>query len=592
MALFVVVRSPIVLLVTAAMSAAATGCSGGSGTARQGTGGAAGGSALDAGAVVDTGLGPWTAAGDGAAPVPLDDVTVYAFSQTNGEEDPQVAVLAPDMNIRAWQRWDRIGATSDFSAPYVADAHAAGTRLVGGTTATALFPDEVANPQFPPVPFDDLTTRDASGAPVVHSQILPDMHRGSLAHPAYRDYLVRLCESQIDLGIDGLFFDEINADYQGATYDNNEGFDAAHLADFNAYLLWRFPGADYQSMFAMSADNLLRSDVPAGDLKNNFNYQRYLVSHGWSGAPFAAANPLAAIWGRSAGNRPVPQAPNFVDSAEPYRYWGDIARRLRSYAQQKLGRPVVLTANGVWPLVDFQSVGLYEYNQDGDGGIQADYVPVTAGATGTSAQLDGARSLQRPFLNLKARSAALAPGAPVVLFIDWPTDFLAYLLHMPATQQQDYWRIYPAEAYANGLFFAFFLRDTVSDPTATQLGWMPLFQSLTKFYRDHRDLYHGVVASSVAATTSLSTPLMIAVSDQASPRRRLVHLVNHDYDGGLKEHDGFTVTVPLPAPPATVTLASPDLGADMPLAAPPYAAGNVTVTVPSLAAYDIVEIAY
>ncbi len=68
---------------------------------------------------------------------------------------------------------------------------------------------------------------------------------------------------------------------------------------------------------------------------------------------------------------------------------------------------------------------------------------------------------------------------------------------MPAAQQQDYWRIYPAEAYANGLFFAFFLRDTVGDPTATQLGWMPLFQSLTKFYRDHRDLYHGVVASSV-----------------------------------------------------------------------------------------------
>ncbi len=585
-----------------AASTAGLACSGGSGTPRQGTAGAAGGGAagggvgggsvLDGGAVVDTGLGPWTAAGDAAPPVPLDDVTVYAFSQTNGEEDPQVPALAPDMNVRAWQRWDRIGATGDLSARYVQDCHAVGTRFVGGTTATALFPDEVSNPQFPAVAFDDLVTRDASGAPVVHSQILPNMRRGSLAHPSFRDYLVRLCESQIDLGVDGLFFDEINADHQGATYDNNEGFDAAHLADFNAYLLWRFPGADYPSLFGMAADNRLTADVPAGDLTNNFNYQRYLVSHGWSAAPFAAANPLASVWGRSAGNRPAPNAASFVDSAEPYRYWGDIARRLRAYAQQRLGRPVLLTANGVWPLVDFQSVGLYEYNQDGDGGVQADYVPVTAGSTAVAAHLDGKRSLQRPFLNLKARSAVLAPGAPVVLFIDWPTGFLSSLLHMPAAQQQDYWRIYPAEAYANGLFFAFFLRDTVGDPTATQLGWMPLFQALAKFYRDHRDLYHGVTSSTETATTSLSTPVMIAVSDQASPRRRLVHLVNHDYDGALKEHDGFTVTVPLSVAPASVTLASPDLDADVALAPAAYAGGNLTVTVPSLVAYDVVEITY
>jgi hypothetical protein len=52
---------------------------------------------------------------------------------------------------------------------------------------------------------------------------------------------------------------------------------------------------------------------------------------------------------------------------------------------------------------------------------------------------------------------------------------------------EDYWRIYAAEACANGLFFAFFfafsfaffLADTVGDPTATELGLMPLYQSLT-----------------------------------------------------------------------------------------------------------------
>jgi hypothetical protein len=541
---------------------------------------------------VDVGVGPWTGPPDAAPPLPLDDVTVFAFSQTgDGEPDPQVTTLAPDMNIRAWQRWDTYGVTNDFDVGYLNDCHAAGIRFVGGTTATALFADEFPNARFPALNVDDVDTRDASGTPVVHAQSLPGLHRGSLANPAYRAYLVQLAEIQIDDGVDGLFFDEINGGYQGAAYDGNEGFDAADLADFNAYLLWRFPGADYVAMFQMAADNLLTAAVPAGDLRHNFNYQKYLSSHGWAAAPFTAANPLAPIWGRTTGNRPAPGANNFVDTAAPYRYWGQIAGQLRAYAQQRWGRSLVLTSNGIWPLVDFQSVGLYEYNQDDDNGAQAAYVPVTAGSTTSSAYLDGSRILQRPFLNLKARSDRLAPGAPVVLFIDWPTNFMSYLLHMPANQQQDYWRIYAAEAYANGLFFAFYLHDTTGDPTATQLGWMPLFQSLAAFYRAHASLYHGVTSSAVAVKTSLTTPLMIAVSQQSAPRRLLVHLVNHDYAGMLNEHDGFSLTVPLPAAPTSVTLASPDLTGDVTLTAT-YEGGVATVTVPSLVSYDVVLLAY
>ncbi len=572
------------------------GCGAGPGVSGHGPDGSAGTGHPDAGApdtaVVEVGVGPWTPAPDGGAAAPLDAVTVYAFSQTyDGTPDPQVVALAPDMNIRAWQRWDTSGVTNDFDVGYVSDCHAAGTRFIGGTTATALFSDEFPNAQFPGLSVDDVDTRDASGSPVIHARILPDMHRGSLANPDYRAYLIRVGQIQIDDGVDGLFFDEINGDYQGADFDGNEGFDAAHLADFNAYLLWRFPGADYQAMFKMTPDNLLKADVPAGDLTRNFNYQKYLASNGWASAPFAAANPLASVWGRSVGNRPAPGASDFVDSAEPYRYWGQIAGALRAYALQKYGRQLLLTSNGVWPLVDFQSVGLYNGNQDDDGGAEAEYVPVTAGSTTSAAHLDGTRSLQRPFRNLAAGSAAMAPGVPVVLFVDWPTDFMSYLLHMPAAEQLDYWRIYAAEAYSNGLFFAFHLEDSVGDPTATELGWMPLFQSLTAFYRIHQDLYHAVRMSSDAAATSLGTPVMLSVADQASPRRRLVHLVNHDYAGGLIEHDGFSVTVPVPSAPVSVTLASPDLGADVTLTST-YANGSATLTVPSLLAYDVIEIAY
>ena len=238
-------------------------------------------------------------------------------------------------------------------------------------------------------------------------------------------------------------------------------------------------------------------------------------------------------------------------------------------------------------------VGLYEYNKDDDGGAEAEYVPVATGSTTSAAHLDGTRSLQRPFLNLKARSAALAPGAPVVLFIDWPTSFMSYYLHMPQSEQQDYWRIYAAEAYANGLFFAFFLADTVGDPTATQLGLMPFFQSLTAFYKAHAALYHGVTTPTgvlISVETSL-VGAMTAVADQTTPRRRLLHLVNHDYSGALVEHDGFTVLVPVPSAPTSVTLASPDLPADASLPFT-YQGGAVSVVVPSLVAYDVLAIAY
>ncbi len=595
---------PWALLGLLALVASAVGC---------GAAPAAGGRGLDAGAggdgptvdgagrldggALEVGIGAWTAKPDAAAPVPLDDVTVYAFSQTgNNQSDPQIATLAPDMNIRAWQRWHSYGVNpGDYDFGYVTSSHAAGVKFIGGTTATALFADEFPNPQFPNTPYTAVATCDGTGAVVAHPLIMPSFYRGSLANPVYRDYLIRIAEIQIDGGVDGLFFDELNQGYEGASYDGDEGFDGYHLADFNAYLLWRFPGVDYGAMFGMTPDNLLKADVPTGDLTRNFDYQKYLVSHGWGQSPFAAANPLAAIWGQTVQNRPAPGANDFVDSAEPYRYWRAIAGALRAYAQQKYGRSIYLTSNGVWPLVDFQSVGLYEFNQDADGGAEAEYVPVTSGSTTSAAHLDGTRSLQRPFLNLKARSAALAPGAPVVLFIDWPTNFMSYYLHLPTSEQQDYWRIYAAEAYANGLSYAFFLLDTVGDPSATQLGLMPLFQSLTAFYRAHAALYHGVTASPAAVasavTTALTTPVMIAVSDQAQPRRRLVHLVNHDYSGALVEHDGVTVTVPLESAPTSVTLASPDAATDTTLTAT-YANGAVTVTLPSLVAYDVVAIAY
>jgi hypothetical protein len=538
--------------------------------------------------IIDVGAGPWSIATAPTVPVPMDDVTVFAFSQVDtAASDPQVVALAPDMNIRAWQRWDRSGrAPGDYDFGYVSDCHAAGVRFIGGTTATAMFRDEWATD----AEFEAIATRDASGAIVSHSSALSGLYRASLANPDYRAYLVNIGKIQIDGGVDGLFFDEINSDYQGANYDGNEGFDDYHLADFNAYLLSLYPDvAGFTALTAgtITGDNVLRAGVLPGDLANNFDYGRYLRDNGWGAAPFAAANPLAAVWGRSSGQRAAVAGPvGFTDAAEIYRYWPAIVTELRGYARQQYGRDILVTANGVYPFVDFQGVGLYDYNgEDPSRPMGADYVPVTA-----DGHLDGSQSLQAPFRRLAARSAALAPGAPVVLFIDWPTGPMSRYLALPASEREDYWRIFAAEAYANGLFFAFHLADTVGDPTATDLGLMPLYQGLAAFYRGHADLYHHVTPSNAAATTSIASA-MVAVSDQASPHRRLVHVVNHEYAGALVAQQDVAVTVASDAQPSAVTLASPDADADTPLAFT-FSGGQLSVTLPALAAYDVIVVAY
>jgi hypothetical protein len=557
-----------------------------------GMGGSGGGGNGGTGAGASPGL--WPASTAPSAPVAMDDVTVFAFSQvptsTGTETDPQVLELAPDMSIRNWQRWRRDGfSAADYNASYVTASHAAGVRFMGGTTATAMFEDEWDTTAT----FEDAVTRDASGAIVSHDNIVPLLHRGSLASAAYRASLVRVCELQIDAGVDGLFFDELNGDYQGAAFDGNEGFDDHHLADFNAYVLARYPaGTDLASMFGMTADNRLRADVPAGDLTANFNYRQYLASHGWVRTPFAPENPLAAVWGLSKGNRPRPGAPTFEDTAEPYVYFRLIVDELRAYARATAGRDIFITSNGVFPLVDFQSVGLYDFNDDGDGGAEANYVPVSGG------HLAGDRSLQSTFRRLKARAQTLAPGAPVVLFIDWPGGPMDRYDSLPLAERQDYWRLYGAEAYANGLFFAFHLRTTTGEPTATDLGMMPFFKTHAAFFRTHASLYHGVTASTTVATATAAAAsaavvanLALAVTDQAMPPRRLVHVVNHNYNTAFVAQAGVTLAVPSDSAPAAVTLASPDAAGDIALPFT-FAGGQVTVLLPSLIAYDVVAVAY
>jgi hypothetical protein len=532
----------------------------------------------------------WPPATTPTAPLPLDAV-VFAMSEYPVEmADPQVLELAPDVVVRGWSTWDTDGfSAGEYDTAYLAACHQANIRFIGGANVSALFEDQFPDPWDSSDTFLDFASRDARDGLVSHDQdIYPKLYWATLANPKMRARAVQIAEMQIDLGVDGVQFVGLDDDLEGLQYDGDEGYDDYRLADFNAYLLAKYPTeTDFATRFSMTPPNVLRRDLPPGDLAGNFNYRTYLHDLGVSDDPSSPDNPLAGEWGTASIGRAASDPQSFLDTAGTYVYWRQIVDQVHAYAQAR-GGDVWVNATGVYPFVDFQTVGLYDNQIDAPGGGTTTYVPVT-----DDGHLDGTVSLAPAFAGIKARAQALSPGAPIVVFLDadWPQYG-----GLTAGELQDYWRLYTAEAYASGLFFAFDLYSPGDQQrTATGTDLMPLYQSLAAFYRAHADLYRSVVSS--AGQSSTPPDATVTLADQPDPAssgrisRRIVHLVNHQYAGGIVTRTGVPLTISSSVAPVAVTLASPDQAADAPLSFS-YTDGQIAVTLPSLAAYDVIVVGY
>jgi len=507
-------------------------------------------------------------------------LSVFAFSQEGwlaGPGDTQVFAMRPSIVPRAWARWDTDGTKpSDYNFGYPAQAQADGIVFIGGTTATVLFQDE-----FPvAAQFNAVVSCNAQGQPVLHPG---NFYRGSMASQAYRQYIIGIGEIQIDGGVDGLFFDEVSGSYQGATYNNNEGFDDADVTDFGGFLCAKYPNltaAQWQSQFGIIADDNLNCSASPALSGRTFNYRGYLARNGWQFNPLSQSNPLAAEWGTIDSFGPLPQNGTFTNAYLSLVYWQDMVLTLRTYARQNYGREIYITANGVYPFVDLQAQGLYDFNNSGPNGTSQDYCPLTA-----SGDLDGTQSLMQGFLNIKERSASVAgPRVPVSAFIDWPSGPMSRYLSLPSSELQDYWRMYLPEALAAGVSLSMHLLDTVGDPTATELGLMPYFEQASAFYEvpAHAALYQN--ARNLAGTVAVSAPNVTTNLTEPSDGRTVAHLINHNYSQGFQEQDGVVVRFPAFEAPAQVILVSPDLPADTPVPFA-YREGQVQVTVPKLVSY-------
>ena len=522
---------------------------------------------------------------DTRPPVDPADFTVYAFSQSDvHQEDPQVYQLDPDVNIRAIGKWSTNGdEAADYDFAQIGRYHAQGITFMGSGTASVIFARDFATAEV----FDDMSTRDADNIPVPHDEFgFPEpARRGNMFNPKYRGYLLAWAKIQIDGGVDGVCFDEVNAGFSGGQkygFNGNEGFDDYTIADFNRYLLAKYPAftaADWKNRFGMTDDNLIRSDVPPDDLVRNFNYRQYLKANGWNAAPLTAANPLAGEWGRVTANRMYADDTSFTVTYLR-RYWKEMVGELRAYAK----RQILITSNGLLPYVDFNSVGMYPWNPDEQTPDYrgADYVPVIDG------HLNGAKSLQANYRYLKDMSGQIAGNVPVVVFIDWPNDMMTNYLNLPLAEKMDYWRIFGAEAYANGIFPAFHLKDTLNPP-AQQYGMLDFFRTYSGFYKDHRSLYRGNDPGTQAVRVGASNISASLLVPRGSGVRTL-HLVNHNYSGGIIPQAGLSVEVDVPRCPHRVVMVSPDFaGSTVPASSCRH--GTLTLTVDRLDYYNVIMLA-
>ncbi|XXX72125.1 hypothetical protein WMF30_31215 [Sorangium sp. So ce134] len=523
-------------------------------------------------------------------------LTVFAFSQVEvHEDDPQVLELAPDMVPRAWQRWRDTGLeAADYDAAYPASCREQGIRFVAGSTASIVFEDEVGSEEQ----FLEQTTRNAAGELVAHDQIVEGAHRASMASPSYRARLIEIGKLQIDLGVDGLTFDEINGGYGGAQYDGNEGFDDHHVADFGNYLCRKHGGRPdgWQQAFDLAPEDGLDCSGAPETAGRGFDFRGYLQRKNATVKPFDSRNKLLVEeWGRTVANRPDPEVGSFVEIYPALVYWQEVVLALRRYAREQHGREIFISSNGVVPFVDMQSVGLYDWNIDGDGPRGMDWVPVVDG------HLDGTASFQAALRGLKARSKRVqelvgGKEVPLMLFLDWPNDMMNRYYALPLEERKDYFRVFAAEVYANGLYFALPLRTTTDENTATALEMMDFFARFRDFYKSHEGLFHGAtdrtgeVTLSFEECASAEDPEACADEKKTSHNlarlpdgRTVLHVINHTYSAGVVEHEGLSVRFPVDASPTEVTVASLDFEGDR--AAPfSYEDGVITVQVGSLPA--------
>jgi hypothetical protein len=128
------------------------------------------------------------------------------------------------------------------------------------------------------------------------------------------------------------------------------------------------------------------------------------------------------------------------------------------------------------------------------------------------------------------------------------------------------------------------------EPSATKSGVIDFLARYAQFYKDNRDLYLFKETGDTDTTAMVSAKnVEFNIMEQATRKRTLVHLINHNYDKRIYLKSDFTVTLATQSVPQSVQLISPDIQGKQNVDFS-YSDAKLVLKVKSLKYYDILVI--
>jgi len=512
------------------------------------------------------------------------------------EDIEAISLIKPDILCRAWFRWDNdLDAFNKYK--WVVDSiHKMDIAFQGGTTCKAIN-TKLAN--FTP----EMAAHGENGKPVsVHKGVVPEeIVFMNLYHPKAREYVLKDAKQQIDLGVDGIWFDEV-----GNFYNYNEGtLDDVVTKQFTEFLVDKYVKQRGWSLDDKRWGYIFKIDLAEfGSNIENFDLRQYLKEFPavWKILNNGQAKPE---FSSESNEAPLPILreygyPNewYVEEGTFYytytlKHWKELALATKEYAQQTYGFDPIITKNMInlpVPYVSFQQpqclIAMFPLK---------------------GSRLDATQDPSWLLDDVMKRSFKASGDVPIVWFVDWPGQINA-LLGLSVNEQKIYFKIYVAEAYAHGQFFALPFKAYYYD--ARKAGTFSLLLYLSKFYRKYSDLFvqtKRIIKNEAWAlkARALNLPMISNHTASISVSRKditttiyekngklIIHLVNHNYAASIKSMTkvvdlNINLKTDFDFIPNSVRLISPDFPNEESLdfVQDRY---NIRVYIPRLEYYDII----
>ncbi len=498
------------------------------------------------------------------------DITLFTVNEFEGQPgELQLSLSVPSQCwVRPLFKWANAPNLQPIPG-YIADAHKVGALFGGGVTCSALYQHEngITESQFM-----DMATRDPFGKLYMISN---SYYHGSLENPAYRKYVLKWAEAQIDVGVDTLFMDEVNG-----AYSWNEGYDFYGLAAFREYLFNRYVKKAHWSVTDKRWRTIYKVDFndpnecPDHTIRT-FDYAAYLRVNRWASNPDQSANPFLNVWGSPAdisGDSYSAWRNNTT-----WRYWVD---HLRAYAKETHHR-VWIAANGLNKWVDFQISGVW-----------GNFPPIVNG------NMDCTVSYLPTWRALYNRSKELLHGrdTSIMVFHDWG-DGMPWM-NLTDDQRVAWLHAYEPEIFASGLFFAFPVHGPFNCDASTN-GTLSIIKHQAKFVESIAPLLHHVTWED-PSLGSFTGNAEITIQAQPQYKRLIVHLINRNYKGmsPIEKINGV-LKVALIQTPSKIILHDADTGASQILKGEYLSnerlpqslhSGVISLRIPDLRTWDVVEL--